>query len=185
MHELDIPKLIVTLVLGLFGLAVGVMAWVSMPADTGFLVQALLWVFVAACIIPIFAVLLNWRAGLGLSVVVALGTVIALQLVLKKPDVAVLRQVVAQEAAPIAAPVVVPEAEVMQPQVFKCAGGEINSLGQGLIYRNRQQTQSFFVGRMVGEQFTMNPLSAEEQTLIQNCMNNQGQTWQQVYRVKP
>lgn len=183
MHELDIPKLIVTLLLGLFGLVVGVMAWVSMPPETGFLVQALLWVFVAACITPIFAVLFNWQAGLGLSVVVALSTVIALQLVLKKPDVTVLRQVVASQAT--VSPAAVPEVEVAQPQVFKCADGDISSLGQGLIYRNKQQTASFFVGRLAAEHFVANPLSPEEQAKVQGCTNEKGQTWQRVYGVQP
>jgi hypothetical protein len=84
-HELDMPKLVVTLLLALVGLGVGVMAWLSMPEETTFAVKALLGVFVFACFGPLLSVIFNWRAGLALSVVVALSALIALQLVVKKP----------------------------------------------------------------------------------------------------
>ena len=89
MTELDAPKMVIAVLLGIMGLAIGVMAWLSMPEGTDGLVKALLVLFVLACIGPIFAVYFNWRAGLALSVVVALGTVIGLQVVLKKPHTVV------------------------------------------------------------------------------------------------
>lgn len=84
-HELDVPKLVVTVLLALVGIGVGLMAWLSMPEETAFAVRALLGVFVVACFGPLISVILNWRAGLAVSVVVALGALIALQVVVKKP----------------------------------------------------------------------------------------------------
>lgn len=86
MTELDTPKLVIATLLGVVGIAIGTMAWLSIPIGTDVMVKVLVGVFVLACIGPAISIYFNWRAGLALSVVVALGAVLGLQVTLNKPE---------------------------------------------------------------------------------------------------
>lgn len=184
MHELDGPKLAVAAALGVVGVAVGILSWMSMPEDTSTLVRVLLGIFVVACITPAFAVWFNWRAGLGVSVVVALSVVIGLQLTLKKTDV--VRGIVAARQEQIVAPV--PAADTL-PEELRCEGGAVLQPmmapgGTRLVLREPDKDGFVFVGRLMGGQrLALNALEAEVEAKVSTCTDDQGRDIHKIYNV--
>lgn len=184
MHELDGPKLAVAAALGVVGVAVGVLSWMSMPEDTSMLVRVLLGIFVVACITPIFAVWFNWRAGLGISVVVALSVVIGLQLTLKKTDV--VRGIVAARQEQVAAPVT---AAAAPPEELRCDEGVVLQAmvtpgGTRLVLRDPGKDGFVFVGRLLdARRLSLNALEADMAAKVATCTDDQGRDIHKIYNI--
>lgn len=175
LDALDMPKLAVATILGIIGFGVGILTWLSMPPSTSWLVQVLILLFVVACVMPAVSVWFHSKAGLGASVVLALGCVIGLQVLLRGPQP--LPQSSTTAVKTITEEVI---AEGKQPVSLNCPdGGVVRPLmgpgGLRLVFHREDTKEFFMVGQIErGNVLRMLPISPDQQAKVHACADDNG-----------
>jgi len=173
LDDLDMPKLAVATLLGIIGFGVGILTWLSMPPSTSWMVQGLVLLFVVACVMPAVAVWFHSKAGLGASVVLALGCVIGLQVLLRGPQMPPKQQEITDitDTLPVAG---------QQHVSLNCPDGAVVRplMGPGglrLVFHNANQREFFMIGQIQrGNILHMMHITPEQQVKLHACTDGNG-----------